>query len=149
MSKTGKFVGGGGAVAVVLIGLSFFQGCPGGLGFGGGGNGNSIISQFMQQEESEAGEAESTDMEQIQSIETVGEPATEIPSKIIVRIVEDQVTINDNLVKDDSDLEYYLEQYNNDHRTFVLETEYAIKATYDWVVETFEKKGIKYFEENP
>ena len=67
----------------------------------------------------------------------------EIPDVIVVRIKEDKVTINGHEVANQEELRKYVEEYNSDTRTFVLEEEQSILETYNWVKAVFDELDIQ------
>lgn len=67
----------------------------------------------------------------------------DIPATIIVSIKEDQVTINGHPVKNENELRQYIEDYNSDTRTFILEEDQSILETYNWVKGTFTALDIE------
>ena len=125
-----------GIIALLLLGGGGYFG----LGPGQGmlpGNGDSV-----QQEQSESqGEAKeaAAQTEQDQKEEAV----SEIPDNIIVTIKKDVVTINGHEVADSEELKKYVEEYNSDSRTFILEEEESILDTYNWVKEVFDELDIQ------
>ncbi len=142
MKKKGGIAGAGIVIAAIIL---LFNG--GGLGLGGGGNGSGSFFQMAASDNEEKKIVSDTDQTQNESVDTTEiEAATEIPNEIIVKIEEDQVTINGNPVKDAAELEEYLKEYNKDYRTFVLEDDYAIKETYEWVTGVFNEMGINLIE---
>ncbi len=63
----------------------------------------------------------------------------ELPSEITVKITENKVFVEDKEIADASELKAYIEEINNDKRTYKLVEENSIKATHDWVIKTFEE----------
>ena len=56
---------------------------------------------------------------------------------------EDKVTINGHEVANQEELRKYVEEYNSDTRTFVLEEEQSILETYNWVKAVFDELDIQ------
>ncbi|MCR5794338.1 MAG: hypothetical protein K6G61_03165 [Solobacterium sp.] len=109
-------------IAAVLIAL-----LGGGYGYGTGmfGTGDGVMPGSSQAEvEPQEGQTE------------------EIPDTIIIRIEEDEVTVNGTVCKDAAELKAYLEKVLTDDRIFVLEDEKAILASYEWVEDTCKELGI-------
>ena len=110
-------------IAAVLIAL-----LGGGYGYGTGmfGSGDGVMpgSTQAEVEQQEEGQTE------------------EIPDTIIIRIEENEVTVNGTVCKDAAELKAYLEKVLTDDRVFVLEDEKAILASYEWVEETCKELGI-------
>ncbi len=63
----------------------------------------------------------------------------ELPSEITVKITEDKVFVEDKEILNAEELKKYIEEINNDKRTYKLVEENSIKATHDWVIKTFEE----------
>ena len=66
----------------------------------------------------------------------------EIPDTIVIRIAENEVTVNGKVCADAKELKSYLEKVYSDNRIFILEDENAILASYEWVEETCSDLGI-------
>ena len=133
--------GGRGAAAAGVVALLLLLGGGGYFGLGPGqdmlpGNGDTV------QQEQSAGEAEAQPQE-TENTQDVKEESSEIPDVIVVRIVQDKVTINGHEVKDKEELKKYVEEYNSDKRTFTLEEEESILGTYNWVKEVFDELDIQ------
>ena len=135
--------GGRGAAAAGVVALLLLLGGGGFFGFGPGhdmlpGNGDTV------QQEQSAGEAEAeAQPQETENTQDVKEESSEIPDVIVVRIVQDKVTINGHEVKDKEELKKYVEEYNSDKRTFTLEEEESILGTYNWVKEVFDELDIQ------
>ena len=133
--------GGRGAAAAGVVALLLLLGGGGYFGLGPGqdmlpGNGDTV------QQEQSAGEAEAQPQE-TENTQDVKEESSEIPDVIVVRIVQDKVTINGHEVNDKEELKKYVEEYNSDKRTFTLEEEESILGTYNWVKEVFDELDIQ------
>ena len=123
--------GGGGRTAATagIIALLLLLGGGGYFGLGPGqgmlpGNGDSV-----QQEQSESqGEAKEAAAQ------------TEQDQK---EVKKDVVTINGHEVADSEELKKYVEEYNSDSRTFILEEEESILDTYNWVKAVFDELDIQ------
>ena len=134
----------GGRSAIGILALLLLIGAGGYFGFGPGqgllpGNGNSTETA---QEESVSETQEDADAAKDQ--EKAEDPQEEeIPDVIVVRIKEDKVTINGHEVANQEELRKYVEEYNSDSRTFVLEEEQSILETYNWVKAVFDELDIQ------
>ena len=106
--------GGRGAAAAGVVALLLLLGGGGYFGLGPGqdmlpGNGDTV------QQEQSAGEAEAeAQPQETENTHDVKEESSEIPDVIVVRIVQDKVTINGHEVKDKEELKKYVEEYNSD-----------------------------------
>ena len=135
--------GGRGAAAAGVVALLLLLGGGGYFGLGPGqdmlpGNGDTV------QQEQSAGEAEAeVQPQETENTQDVKEESSEIPDVIVVRIVQDKVTINGHEVNDKEELKKYVEEYNSDKRTFTLEEEESILGTYNWVKEVFDELDIQ------
>ena len=67
----------------------------------------------------------------------------EVPQTIVVKISENEVTINGEAVTDKETLKTYINKYNADSRSFVLEDDKSIKEAYDWVTEAFSELEVQ------
>ena len=134
----------GGRSAIGILALLLLLGGGGYFGLGPGkgllpGNGNSTETA---QEESASETQEAADPEK--DTEKAEDPRNEeIPDVIVVRIKEDKVTINGHEVANQEELRKYVEEYNSDTRTFVLEEEQSILETYNWVKAVFDELDIQ------
>lgn len=131
MSNKKSNVGGGVTAAAVVLALGIFFSRGIGL-FPGNGNGTGVLPGDGKQEETNI---EDTQVSEEQRKEA--ETNEEIPASIVVSIKEDQVTINGHIVENEDELRQYVEEYNSDTRTFVLEEDQSILETYNWVKSTF------------
>ena len=131
MSNKKSNVGGGVTAAAVVLALGIFFFFFLGL-FPGNGNGTGVLPGDGKQEETNI---EDTQVSEEQRKEA--ETNEEIPASIVVSIKEDQVTINGHIVENEDELRQYVEEYNSDTRTFVLEEDQSILETYNWVKSTF------------
>ena len=135
--------GGRGAAAAGVVAPLLLLGGGGYFGLGPGqdmlpGNGDTV------QQDQSAGEAEAeVQPQETENTQDVKEESSEIPDVIVVRIVQDKVTINGHEVKDKEELKKYVEEYNSDKRTFTLEEEESILGTYNWVKEVFDELDIQ------
>ncbi len=128
--KGGGRVAGVGIIAALLL-------LGGGLGYSQLGLGESG-SDGKQQPAITATEKQETDKNNVSG----DTQEKEIPETIIVRISENDVTINDNPVADKDALMKYIREYNSDNRKFVLDDKNSILAEYKWVNEAFSELGI-------
>lgn len=126
------------AIVAVIVALyiAFFRGK--GIGAGSGDNNLLGVDQKAMEETTERNEA---------IIEPEEEPTTDeqeekVPDNIIVEIVEDKVTINDESVANEEELREKINEYNNDTRTFELRETKSILSTYEWVAKTFDELEI-------
>ncbi|MBQ1317458.1 MAG: hypothetical protein IIY46_08260 [Lachnospiraceae bacterium] len=166
----GKVVGTIGGVGVVGVLLLYLLGGKG-AGFGGGGFGflpgsgtgsgsgdASIEASASGDASSAASASESVSSESVSSesvssessevssetseSESAGNTEEGIPDVIVVRIIEDKVTINGEEVKDADALKEKIKEYNTDGRTFELMETRAILETYNWVKACFEEMEV-------
>ena len=128
--KGGGRVAGVGIIAALLL-------LGGGFGYSQLGLGESG-SDGKQQPAITATEQQETDKNNVSG----DTQEKEIPETIIVRISENNVTINDNPVADKDALMKYIREYNSDNRKFVLDDKNSILAEYKWVNEAFSELGI-------
>ena len=133
---------GGGRSAIGILALLLLLG---GGGYFGLGPGKGLLpgnSTETAQEESASETQEAADPEKDK--EKAEDPRNEeIPDVIVVRIKEDKVTINGHEVANQEELRKYVEEYNSDTRTFVLEEEQSILETYNWVKAVFDELDIQ------
>lgn len=106
-------------VVLVIVLIFYFSK---GFGLGGGRLSESADKQSGQQNSS----AEKGD----------------IPDVIVIKIEEDQVYINGEICNSEEELRSYVEDVNNDTRTFKLEENQSILATHEWVVKVFRDLNI-------
>ncbi len=66
----------------------------------------------------------------------------QIPDTIIIKISENEVTVNGQKCADKEELKAYLEKVYSDDRIFILEDENAILASYEWVEKACNELGI-------
>ena len=166
----GKVVGTIGGVGVVGVLLLYLLGGKG-AGFGGGGFGflpgsgtgsgsgdASIEASASGDASSAASASESASSESVSSesvssessevssetseSESAGNTEEGIPDVIVVRIIEDKVTINGEEVKDADALKEKIKEYNAEGRTFELMETRAILETYNWVKACFEEMEV-------
>lgn len=130
-SGSSKGTGVGVAALVVFLGLLF----SGGTGFFLGNGFGLLPGDDTQNTVAENAEEVSQESDE--------EAEEDIPSTIIVSIKEDKVTINGHPVEDEEELRKYVEDYNSDNRTFVLEEEQSILETYNWVKGVFTELDIE------
>lgn len=165
-------IGGVGVVGVLLLYLLGGKGAGfGGGGFGflpgsgtGSGSGDASIEASASGDASSAASAsesvssesvssESVSSESVSSessevssetseSESAGNTEEGIPDVIVVRIIEDKVTINGEEVKDADALKEKIKEYNTDGRTFELMETRAILETYNWVKACFEEMEV-------
>ncbi len=130
-----------GAAAIALL-LLFGKG----FGFGAGGS-NGIVPGGA---EIAVSQTEKTTVEaaaEEPARESGAEQPKEIPSTIIVRIEEDKVYVLDELCETEEALEQRIRELNADDRTFRLEDDHSIYATYLMVDELFRKLEIPLYQE--
>ena len=124
---------------VVIILIMFFRGKGLGNGSGSGGDSKDLLSVGK---DTETGEKSKADQKEGEDESEEEREDLSVPDEIIVRIVEDQVTINEIPVNDSDELKQKINEYNRDGRTFKLEEERSILATYEWVTEAFDDLEI-------
>lgn len=113
-------------IAVIVIGLFVFFKGHGGFGMGtGSGEGTA----YSNENESSTGTEE-----------------REKSNLIVVKITEDKVTIQDKDVTNKEELRKYIEDINNDEKTYKVVLHNAILASYNWVKETFDELHISFEE---
>ena len=166
----GKVVGTIGGVGVVGVLLLYLLGGKG-AGFGGGGFGflpgsgtgsgsgdasieasasgdasSAVSASESVSSESVSSESVSSESSEVSSetseSESAGNTEEGIPDVIVVRIIEDKVTINGEEVKDADALKEKIKEYNTDGRTFELMETRAILETYNWVKACFEEMEV-------
>lgn len=166
----GKVVGTIGGVGVVGVLLLYLLGGKG-AGFGGGGFGflpgsgtgsgsgdasieasasgdasSAVSASESVSSESVSSESVSSESSEVSSetseSESAGNTEEGIPDVIVVRIIEDKVTINGEEVKDADTLKEKIKEYNTDGRTFELMETRAILETYNWVKACFEEMEV-------
>ncbi len=111
----------GGVVAVCI-----FLGSQFGFHFGGGSSGNGTTEGTMLEQESTAQSQEKDTSEQETNLEAVANVLT-------IRVVKDQVFVNDVEYADADALRAYLEDVYDDEKIVELVDEQSILATYEWV----------------
>lgn len=122
--KKRHVAGAAGGVAAVCI----FLGSQFGLDFGGdglglGGNGGTVLEQEST-DAKESQEQDSTEKETLQGAAA---------NVITIRVVKDQVFVNDGEYADAEALRAYLEEAYDDEKIVELVDEQSILATYEWV----------------
>ena len=134
--KGGKAAGIGIIAALLLLG--------GGLGYStfGTGNGGGADTSGPKTEATQQQSADRNTPDADNSA-AADQGQAEIPQTIVVKIVESNVTINGETAADKEALKNYINLYNSDTRTFVLEEENSIKEQHDWVIEAFNELGVK------
>lgn len=111
----------GGVIALcVLLGGQF------GLNFGGSGSGTGTNEGTVLEQESTAESQEKNTTEQETNLEAVANVLT-------IRVVKDQVFVNDVEYADADALRAYLEDVYDDEKIVELVDEQSILATYEWV----------------
>ena len=124
--KKGGIVGAG-VVAALL--LSLFGGYKLGLGDAIGlGPGKQVVDSKDKDTKENKPEDKKDDNKK-----------AELPSEITVKITEDKVFVGDKEFTDGIALKAYIEEINNDKRTYKLVEENSIKATHDWVLQVFDE----------
>ncbi|MDO5132659.1 MAG: hypothetical protein Q4D81_06725 [Eubacteriales bacterium] len=116
------------AALVIAIGMLF----SGGFGLLPGNGSGGVSGDGTQEKEST-----------VETRANQEENDEEIPPTIVVSITENEVTINGHLVENEDELRRYVEDYNSDSRTFVLEEDQSILETYNWVKDVFTDLDIE------
>ncbi|MBR4726171.1 MAG: hypothetical protein K6G45_10275 [Lachnospiraceae bacterium] len=132
--KGGSKAAGVGIIAALLLlggGLGYSQ-----FGSGSGGGADTTGPDKSATVQSE-GQGQST------AVTPADQGQSEVPQTIVVKISENEVTINGEAVTDKETLKTYINKYNADSRSFVLEDDKSIKEAYDWVTEAFSELEVQ------
>ncbi len=125
------------AAVLFLFGKGFGFGTGGANGIIAGNGTETAVSQPEQENPEKIAETE----------EAAEQAAEEIPSTVIVRIEKDKVYVLGALYETEEALEKRIRELNADDRTFRLEDDHSIYATYLMVDELFRKLGITLYQE--
>lgn len=120
-------------VAIIIV-LLFLKGC------GGFGAGRGLGSVFNSKSVEQSDEKSTTENAEKSS-------ESQESNEVVVKIVEDKVTVNGKEISNSDELKTYLETINNDLKTYILEQDNAILSVYNWVTEVFDDLQITYQEE--